>query len=53
MFAALLNSGMREGAEGVVVVGDVRAPVFRALLHFTYTDALPEVRRDLGFFKQY
>ena len=29
----------------MVVVEDVRAPVFRALLHFVYTDTLPEVRR--------
>lgn len=44
VFHALLNSGMREGAEGVVKLEDVRAPVFRALLHFVYTDALPQVR---------
>jgi speckle-type POZ protein len=24
-----------------IVVGDVRPPVFRALLHFIYTDSLP------------
>lgn len=35
---------MREGTEGVVKLEDVRAPVFRALLHFVYTDALPAVR---------
>lgn len=44
VFHALLKSGMREGAEGVVKLEDVRAPVFRALLHFVYTDALPQVR---------
>ena len=44
VFHALLNSGMREGAEGVVKLEDVRAPVFRALLQFVYTDALPQVR---------
>ena len=43
VFRALLNAPMREGAEGVVTLEDVRAPVFRALLHFIYTDALPEV----------
>lgn len=42
VFRALLNAPMREGAEGVVTLEDVRAPVFRALLHFIYTDALPE-----------
>ena len=44
VFRALLNSEMREGKEGVVNIGDVRAPVFRTLLHFVYTDMLPEVR---------
>ena len=44
VFRALLNAPMREGAEGVVTLEDVRAPVFRALLHFIYTDSLPEVR---------
>ena len=34
---------MREGKDGVVSLEDVRAPVFRALLHFVYTDSLPEV----------
>ena len=43
VFRALLNAPMREGTEGVVTLEDVRAPVFRALLHFIYTDALPEV----------
>ncbi len=43
VFHALLNSEMREGVEGVVTIEDVRGPVFRALLHFVYTDTLPEV----------
>lgn len=47
VFRALLNAPMREGAEGVVTLEDVRAPVFRALLHFIYTDALPEARVPL------
>ncbi|KAK9835467.1 hypothetical protein WJX74_000792 [Apatococcus lobatus] len=42
MFAALLNSPMREGEEGVVTFPDVRVPVFRGVLHFVYTDSLPE-----------
>ncbi|CAL8465476.1 g5012 [Coccomyxa elongata] len=42
VFHALLNSEMREGVEGVVTIEDVRGPVFRALLHFVYTDCLPE-----------
>ena len=43
MFKALLGGDMREGKEEVVEIQDVRAPVFRALLHFAYCDALPEV----------
>ena len=43
VFNALLNAPMREGAEGVVKLQDIRAPVFRALLHFVYTDSLPAV----------
>ena len=43
MFKALLDAPMREGKEGVVDIQDVRAPVFRTLLHFLYTDSLPEV----------
>ena len=42
VFHALLTGPMREGSESTVHVGDVRAPVFRALLHFAYTDALPD-----------
>lgn len=45
VFKALLGGGMREGKENEVEIQDVRAPVFRALLHFAYTDALPEVLR--------
>jgi BTB/POZ domain len=45
VFKALLGGGMREGKEDQVEIQDVRAPVFRALLHFAYTDALPEVDR--------
>jgi speckle-type POZ protein len=41
VFKALLTGPMREGHEGVVAVHDVRAPVFRALLHFAYSDTLP------------
>jgi len=39
---ALLTGPMREGHEAVVTVQDVRGPVFRALLHFAYSDVLPE-----------
>ena len=42
VFRALLNSPMREGQEGRVTIHDMKAPVFRLLLNFVYTDALPE-----------
>ena len=60
-FRAMLRTGaeMREGSEGVIRIGDVRAPVFRVLLAFLYSDELPDgtgrntshefaVRRDDG-----
>ncbi len=37
---------MREGQEGDVDSKDVRKPVFQALLYFTYTDQLPEVKQE-------
>ena len=43
VFNALLKAPMREGTEGIVKLQDIRAPVFRALLHFVYTDSLPAV----------
>ncbi len=33
---------MREGQEGRVVIHDMKAAVFQLLLHFVYTDNLPE-----------
>ena len=41
VFKALLTGPMREGHEGSVAIQDVKAPVFKALLHFAYSDALP------------
>lgn len=47
--AELLGAGAREGGAaaaapvGIVRVEGVEARVFRALLRFAYTDALPEV----------
>ncbi len=41
VFKALLDSNMREGIEETVHIHDVRAPAFRLLLHFVYTDCLP------------
>mmetsp|Transcript_26845 Transcript_26845/g.67519 ORF Transcript_26845/g.67519 Transcript_26845/m.67519 type:complete len:540 (-) Transcript_26845:1476-3095(-) len=48
VFKALLSSGMREDEEGEVVIHDVRAPVFKTLLHFVYADALPEEHEGLN-----
>ncbi|KAG2454710.1 hypothetical protein HYH02_000547 [Chlamydomonas schloesseri] len=47
-FRSLLNNDMREGLEGRAAVHDVRAPVFRLLLHYVYTDSLPEGMEDSG-----
>ena len=33
---------MREGSEGVVRLSDIRSPVFRLLMHFIYSDELPD-----------
>ena len=46
VFRALLTGPMKEGHEGVVVIKDVKAPVFRTLLHFAYADTLPEDLQD-------
>ena len=42
MFRALLTGPMREGHESDIDIQDVRAPVFKALLYFAYTDSLPD-----------
>ena len=42
VFRALLNTSMREGQESRVVIHDMKAPVFKLLIHFVYTDSLPE-----------
>ena len=44
VFAGMLRADMRENQEGIITIEDVKAPVFRALLHFIYTDSLPEVK---------
>jgi len=43
-FRAMLRTGaeMREGSEGVVRLSDIRAPVFKLLMHFIYSDELPD-----------
>jgi speckle-type POZ protein len=48
VFNAELFSAM-EGSTGVVVVDDMEAPVFKALLHFIYTDLLPETNEEEEF----
>lgn len=42
MFKSMLESGMMEGETGVVSVTDMQPDVFQALLHFIYSDDLPE-----------
>jgi speckle-type POZ protein len=42
VFAAMLTGSMREATAAAVPVPDVDPAVFRALLHFAYTDALPQ-----------
>jgi speckle-type POZ protein len=43
-FRAMLRTGaeMREGTEGVIRLQDIRAPVFKILLGFIYSDELPD-----------
>ena len=42
LFRALLTGPMMEGHQETVAIHDVKAPVFKALLHFAYTDSLPD-----------
>lgn len=42
VFRSMLASGMMEGETGVVTVTDMQPDVFRALMHFVYSDDLPE-----------
>ncbi|GJN20648.1 hypothetical protein PR202_gb08048 [Eleusine coracana subsp. coracana] len=47
VFGAELFGAMKEGREAhLVVIDDMRADVFRNLLHFLYTDALPPSGRQ-------
>ena len=51
VFAGMLRADMRENQEGIITIEDVKAPVFRALLHFIYTDSLPEVKVSMQTFQ--
>ena len=42
MFKSMLESGMMEGETGEVSITDMNPDVFSALLHFIYSDDLPE-----------
>ncbi|CAL5007488.1 unnamed protein product [Urochloa decumbens] len=47
VFKAELYGPMREGSAQVVTIEDMQPAVFKALLHFIYTDSLPDMD-DLG-----
>ncbi|CAL4997540.1 unnamed protein product [Urochloa decumbens] len=47
VFKAELYGPMREGSAKLVTIEDMQPAVFRALLHFIYTDSLPDMD-DLG-----
>ena len=46
VFRALINTPMREGHGGKVLIHDIKAEVFRVLLHYVYTDSLPDEHAD-------
>lgn len=42
VFRALLNNSFKEGNEGIIYIKEIKAPVLKVLLHFTYSDGLPD-----------
>jgi len=42
VFRALLNSSFKEGNEGIIYIKEIKAPVLKVLLHFAYSDRLPD-----------
>ncbi|TVU31096.1 hypothetical protein EJB05_22765, partial [Eragrostis curvula] len=47
VFSAELLGLMKEsGATGVITIDDMEAKVFKALLHFVYTDSLPKAKKE-------
>ena len=42
VFRSMLGAGMQEGETGVITISDMQPNVFEALLHFVYTDELPD-----------
>lgn len=46
VFKAELFGAMRERAGEPIVIHDIEADVFKSLLHFIYTDSLPEMTHD-------
>jgi N-acetylneuraminic acid mutarotase len=39
-FAAMLRGGLKESSQNVIKISDIRAPVFKAVLEFIYTDSV-------------
>lgn len=48
-FDKLLTSPMKEGQEGRVVINHIKPAIFRIMLHFVYTDSLPEELEGQNF----
>lgn len=46
VFKALLTGPMKEGNDPYVTIKDVKAPVFKTLLYFAYSDKLPAELQD-------
>jgi speckle-type POZ protein len=46
VFKAQLFGSMKERAGYTIEISDIEADVFKSLLHFIYTDSLPEVTRE-------
>ncbi|KAJ4791552.1 BTB/POZ and MATH domain-containing 2-like protein [Rhynchospora pubera] len=48
IFKAELLGSMKEARSGTIVIEDMKAPVFKAMLHFIYWDSLSEIELQGG-----